>query len=221
MAIFIYGQKALLGTVVLQDNFIEFQHTSDSVTFKVTNHHRPSQFPTLSFSYLKFRGPKGYDRYFMSGWHYAKIEDYQTMYTPNGLNFVGGGDVKLYTGRLGYARGLELLAKNQNRFIFIEGELSAGFQHNRYQPYSFNQYSRIMWAAYSRLGVNLVIQKNYKNAFLRLMAAVPVLQLNSEHYRIQDSIYPSLITETNTTSLKTQAWQLKGFEVGAGWFLGR
>ncbi|MBI1224719.1 MAG: hypothetical protein GC192_05745 [Bacteroidetes bacterium] len=221
LAITAHGQKAILGTVVLQDNFIELQHITDTADLKVTNLYKPNHFPTLSFSYLKFREKGGYNRFFLSGWHHTKIEDYETTNTSNGLTFIGGGDVKQLSGRMGYARGIKLTKKNENRILFLETDLSAGVQHDNYQPYAFNQSSRTIWAAYTRLGVNFVLQINHKNGFLRLMAMLPVIQINTEHYRVQDSFYPNIKSETNRTYLNTDAWSQKGFEIGGGLFLGK
>ncbi len=221
MAVFATGQKALSGALVIQDNVIEFQNTVDTAGLQVTNHFKPVQFPTFSFSYLKYLVKGGYHRYFASGWRYTKIKDFDTAIINNGLTTTAGGEANFLSARLGYARGMTLLTRNQYRLLFLEGEFSAGFQHARYQPFSFNQYARTIWAAYARLGVNLVLQKSYEKGFLNFKLMLSVLQVNSEHYRIQNSFYPSLVNETNSTYLSSEARQHSGLELGGGVFLNR
>lgn len=214
------GQKALSGTLVLQDNFIQFNHVTDTAEQKVESYYKPSQFPTFSFSFLKFRETGGYMRFYLSGWQHTKIDDFEFVYSSNGTMLNGGG-IKLLSGRIGYARGMRLSNKNEKHSLFLETDLNAGFQYNSIQPKTIAISYRTIWAAYTRLGINFIWQRNYKNGFFRLIALLPALQINTEHYSNIDPVFPSVSTETNKTYLDTDALSRKGLEIGGGFYFSK
>lgn len=144
----------------------------------------------MHFGYLG-----GYVRWQLSGWRYHKTTDEVSSYDPvTGLYEVNRGViVRLAGGRIGFGRGIQLAGNDKHR-ILLEFSASTGWHLADYSPFTSSEFPRKIFTTSTQAGANLVWHRNFEKGFLRFAGLLPIFQLKTESYRIQD---PSLPASTN------------------------
>ncbi len=218
-----FGQKALSGSMLLQDNGQDLQFTSTLGNLRIEREYEIKQIPTFAATYFNFQESGRYNKWQLSGWRFNKITDIETAYEDSTglIEPTNGNDLLLASGRIGFAKGWSITPKDEKLHLFVEVSLNAGWQYAEYNPRTSQDFPRTFFGTSTQLGPNLVLQKDFERGFLRVAVLAPVLQFSTEYSRIENPLFSLSANTTSASSFDVDGWKHGGLELGGGFFLGK
>lgn len=222
--VFSFGQKALSGSVLVQDNGQDLHFTSTLGSGIRTEWvHDVLRVPSFAVAYFNFREPGNYTKWQLSGWRFDKITDLEKVYDDStGLNETSaGGDLILASGSIGFAKSWLTMITSKKLSLILEGAINTGWQYTEYRPRTSQQFTRTFIGTSTQFGPNVVLHKNFEQGFLRVALLAPLFQFSTEYNRNQN---PTLTASQNTIStigFDISLWKRTGLEIGGGLFFGK
>lgn len=218
-----FGQKALGGSVLLQNSGQHYGTDEYLNNLIVTKFYSTVQIPTAALAYMHFGHSGGYVRWYLSGWRYKKVTDEVSTYDPQtGIYETSRGTVaRSAGGRIGFARALQLGKIKEMLPVCLEFAATAEWQLTDFSPFTSAEYHRRITTTVTQLGPNLVVHRNFEKGFARIAALLPIFQMKTEYYRIDDPSIPKSGKAKTEIYFEKAGWNSVGLEIGGGFYLGK
>lgn len=213
-----FGQVAISGSAIFQDNYDDFSLSNAGVGLSERKY-REIRIPAFAAGLTNFKKTGNYSRWLLSGWHYYNREGFDvladvinappTEVAPNKITTAGG--------RASYGYGLLLNKGEAKTRIFVEPNISFGWQYVKRVPTSptfiESEYKNFNF----EIGSNLSVHRNFRRFFARVALIIPVIRFSDETYYLN---YPFLSKKDNTKSdfNSILAFKRIGIELGGGFF---
>lgn len=219
----VHAQRALTASILLQ-NSGQHYGVDDYINNKiVTKYYSTVQLPTIALGYMHFGYRGGYVRWYLSGWRYKKLTDEVSVYDP----FTGLFDVHKVNvvhfggGRIGFSRGFQIAKIKDKIPICLELSVTGEWQIADYKPFSSSEFHRRITTTVTQVGPNIVLHRNFEKGFLRFVGLLPVFQMKTEYYRLDDPSIPSSGKAKTATYFEGTRWESAGAEIGAGYYFSK
>ena len=167
---------------------------------------------------MKFQDSGNYTKWQLSGWHFNQFNDLD-LFREDSTGLVepiGGSDVKMASGKLGFSKGWSGKTKIEDLHFYVEGTSSLQLQYIEIIPKTSQGYPRKVAAAYVQVGPNFVLQRHFKRGFLSFAMLLPILQLRFEVNQYQNPSWTRRQQETNNVGFDVEVWRRTGLEIGGG-----
>ncbi len=216
-----FGQKALSGSVLLQNSVHDYHFMTTSGANRFEGDYRLIQFPSAAFSYFKYQASGNYVKWQLSGWRFNQVKYVDLIFEDStGLvEPLGGADMKMGSGKIGFSKGWAGKTKNEDLHFYVEGASSLQLQYIEVNPRTSQGYPRKVHAAYIQVGPNLVLQRHFKRGFLSFAMILPILQLRLENNQYQNPSWTKRQQGTNNIGFDMEVWRRTGLEIGGGFFI--
>ncbi|MCC6723059.1 MAG: hypothetical protein IT258_01020 [Saprospiraceae bacterium] len=222
LALVSFGQKALTASLHLQNSGHHLGNDELINGSLITRYYNTAQIPTVSLAYMHFGYLGGYVRWQLSGWRYQRIVDEVSSYNPaTGLYSVNRGTtIRLASGSIGFARGVQLAAINESRII-LEFALTAGWRLADYSPFTSQEYPRKIFTTATQAGPNIVLHRVFDKGYIRFAGLLPIFQFKTESYHIEDPSLPASANRRTSSYVSGDGWRNAGVEIGGGLYISK
>lgn len=211
------GQKAVTASILIQNNWEDYELRSRISYPKNNGSYRESRIPSLALGYMKFQESGNYFRINFNGFYSSGTDDavvgswdfstHTINYSPTKLTALGG--------RIGFSKGYLINIDMGSLEAFIEPTLTANYHYLNSLPSGPGVYSQKNQEYYFTLGPNFALQKTFGKFFLRFDLLMPFAQFGFITNRKNN---PSFSIAQNTHSyFNLNARLLNGFGVGGGY----
>lgn len=216
-----FGQTAISASILFKNNRGDYKLDGRISRVESSGLYRESRIPTLAFAYQRFQKRTGnYVRWHLTECYWMKTTDLE-------VGAIGGGTpvVTRFTklnaggGRLGYGRGYKLKLGMKHLDAYFEPTLSLGWHFVKTTPNVVYLYPEKHTEYFAELAPNFVLQKRFRQTFVRLEFLLPSATFGLEKNYVGNPSFTKRQQNKENAFVNTRL--LNGIGLGLGHAFGK